>query len=177
MTLAGTEAAPFVVAIQLLSRVRLFATPWTAACQASLSHPSHHISQGCSNSCPSSQWCYPTISSSVIPLSSCLQAVPASGSFPMSRLFSSGSQSIGASGSTAALLMNSQGWFPLEINWFDLLAVQGTLKVFSSIATQKHQVFRLQPSLWSNSHLYMTIRKITALTSWTLCWQSDIATF
>ena len=65
--------------VQLLSRARLFVTPWTIACQASLSP----APRACSNSCPSSQWCYPTISSSVIPFSSCLQSFPASGSFPM----------------------------------------------------------------------------------------------
>ena len=71
-----------VLWVQLLSRVRLFATPWTAARQNSLSSPTPRVY---SNSCPLSQWCHPTISSSVIPFSSCLQSFPASGSFPMSR--------------------------------------------------------------------------------------------
>ena len=72
-----------------------------------------------SNSCPSSQWCYPTISSSVTPFPSCLQSFPASGSFPMSRFFTSGGQSIGASASAPVLSMNNQGWFPLGILvWF-----------------------------------------------------------
>ena len=68
----------------------------------------------CSNSCPLSRWCHPTISSSVIPFSR-LQSFPASGSFPMSRLFTSGGQSIGASASTSVLSVNIQGWFPLEL--------------------------------------------------------------
>ena len=80
--------------VQLLSRVQLFATPWTAAHQASLSFT---ISQSCSNSCLLSQWCHPTISSSVTPFSSCPQSFPASGSFPKSQLFTSGNQSIRAS--------------------------------------------------------------------------------
>ena len=71
--------------------------------------------RACSNSCPLSQWCHPTISSSVVPFSSCLQSFPASGSFPMSQLFSSGGQSIGAS-AASVLPMNIQAWFPLELN-------------------------------------------------------------
>ena len=75
-----------IVVVQSLSRVQLFVTPWTAACQASLSFT---ISRSCSNSCPLSQWCHPTISSSVVPFSSCLQSFPASGSFLMFQLFTS----------------------------------------------------------------------------------------
>ena len=69
----------------------------------------------CSNSCPSSQWCHPTISSSVIPFSSCLQSFTVSGSFQMSQLFTSGGQSIGASASASVLSMNIHGWFPLGL--------------------------------------------------------------
>ena len=97
------ETSLFVV--QLLSRVRLFATPWTAARQASLSFTAPGA---CSNSCPLSWWCHPIISSSVVPFSSCLQFFPASGSFPVSLLFASGGQSIGASASASVLLMNIQ---------------------------------------------------------------------
>ena len=108
--------------VQSLSHVWLFATPWTAACQASLS-PS--TSPGaCSNSCPSSWWCHPTISSSVMPFSSCLQSFPASGSSPLSHFFASCGQNIVASASASVLPMNIRDWFPLG---FDLLAVQGTL--------------------------------------------------
>ena len=84
--------------------------------------------RACSNSCPLSRWCHPTISASVIPFSSCLQSFPASGSFPMNQLFISGSQSIGVSVSASVLPMNILDWFPFRIDWFDLLAVQGTLK-------------------------------------------------
>ena len=76
--------------------------------------------EGCSNSCPSSRWCHPTISSSAVPFSSCLQSFPESGSFPMSRFFASGGQSIGVSTSTSDLPMNIQDWFPLD--WLDLSA-------------------------------------------------------
>ena len=80
----------------------------------------------CSNSCPLSWWCHPTISSSVVPFSSCPQSFPASGSIPMNWLFTSDGQSIWASASISVLPMNIQDWFPL--GWTDLLAVQGTLK-------------------------------------------------
>ena len=69
--------------------------------------------RACSNSCPSSQWCHPTISSSVVPFSACFQSFPASGSFPMSQLFASGGQSIGVSASASVLPMNIQDWFPI----------------------------------------------------------------
>ena len=99
-----------------LSLVPLFATQWTAACQASLS-----ITNSNSNSCPSSQWCHPTTSSSVVPFSSRLQSFPASGSFPMSRFFASGGQSIGVSASSSVLPMNMQDWFPLGLTgWISL---------------------------------------------------------
>ena len=91
--------------------------------------------RACSNSCPSSQWCHPTISSSVVPFSSRLQSFPASGPFPMSQFFPSGGQSIGASASASVLPMNIQGWFPLGLT--DLISLQskGLSRVFSSTAT------------------------------------------
>ena len=96
----------FVVVLSL-SSVQVSVTPWTAARQALLSITN---SGACSNSCPSSQWCHPTISSSVVPFSSCPQSFPASGSFPMSWLLTSDGHSIRASASV--LPMNIQGWFP-----------------------------------------------------------------
>ena len=98
--------------VKSLSRVQLFATPWTVARQASLSITK---SEACSISCALSRWCHPTISSSVIPFSSCLQSFPASGSFLMNQLFTSGGQSIGASALASVLPMNIQGWFPLGL--------------------------------------------------------------
>ena len=90
----------------------------------------------CSKSCPWSQWCHLTISSSVIPFSSCCQSFPASGSFQMSQLFASGGQSIGASASTSVLPMNIQDFLNISFrtDWFDFLAVQGTQE--SSLALQ-----------------------------------------
>ena len=106
----------------------------------------------CSNSCPSSWWCHPTISSSLIPFS-CLQSFRVSGSFPMSRLFISGGQSIGASASASVLPMNIQDWFPLGLTALISLQSKGLLKVFSNTTVQKHQFFNTQPSLWSSSHI------------------------
>ena len=100
----------------------------------------------CSNSCPSSRWCHPTISSSVVPLS-CLQSFPASGSFPMSQLFASGGQSIGASALALVLLMNIQGWFPLGLTGYISLQSKGLSSVFSNTTVQKHQFFDAQLSL------------------------------
>ena len=100
----------YLNSVQSLSQVRLFATPWIAACQASLSITTPG---GYSNPCPSSRWCHPAISSSVIPFSSCPQSLPASGSFPMSQLFTWGGQSIGVSVSASVLPMNTQDWSPL----------------------------------------------------------------
>ena len=107
--------------VQSLSRVQLFATLWTAACQASLSITNSRSL--CPNSCPLSWWCHPTISSSVIPFSSCLQSCSASGSFQMSHFFASGGQSIGVSASASVLPVNIQDWFPLGwTSWISLLA-------------------------------------------------------
>ena len=103
----------------------------------------------CSNSCPLSQWCHPTISSSVTPFSSCPQSFPASRSFPMSWLFASGSQSIGASASAAVLPMNIQDWFPLGLTGLISLQPKGLSRVFSNVTVQKHQFFSVQPFLWS----------------------------
>ena len=100
-----------------------------------------------SNSCPSSRWCHPTVSSSVVPFSSCSQPFPASGSFPMSQLFTSGGQSIGVSASASVLPMNTQDWSPL--GWTDWISLQskGLSRVFSNITVQRHQFFDTQLSL------------------------------
>ena len=94
--------------------------------------------RACSNSCPSSQWCHPTISSSVIPFSSCLQSFPASGSFPMSQLFASSGQRIGPSVSASVLPMNIQDWFPLGLTSLFSLLSKGLSRVFSNTTVQKH---------------------------------------
>ena len=138
--------------VQLLIRVWLFATLWTAACKASLSI--------------TNSWnllrlmsielvvMHPTISSSVVPFSSRPQSLPESGPFPMSHLFAPDGQSIRASASASVFLMSIQGWFPL--GWTGLILLSKGLSRspldFSSTMVQKHQFFSTQPSLWSNSH-------------------------
>ena len=106
----------------------------------------------CSNSCPLSRWCHPTISSSVVPFSSCLQSFPASGSFPMSLFFTSSGQSVGAS--TSVLPMNIQDWFPLGLTDWISLPSKGLSRIFSNTTVQRHQLFGTELSLWSNSHIH-----------------------
>ena len=137
--------------VQSLSRVRLFATPWTTARQASLSITN---SRSLPNSFPLNQWCHLTISSSVVPFPSCLQSFPASGSFQMSQLFTSGGQNIGVSASTSVLPMNTQDWFPLGWTGWISLHFKGLSRVFSNTTVQKHQFFGAQLSLYSNTHIH-----------------------
>ena len=126
----------------------------------------------CLNSCPLSQWCHPTILSSVIPFFSCLQSFPATGSFPVSWLFASGSQSIGTSVSVLPMnipmTIQSFWWLSIRIDWFGLLAVQGTLKSLLQYHSSK------TPILWCSaffmvqlSCVYMITGKPIALTRWT----------
>ena len=110
--------------------------------------------RACSNSCPSSQWCHPTISSSVIPFFSCLQSFPESGSFPMSQFFALVGQSIGVSASASVHPMAIQDWFSLGLIGSISLLSKGLSRVFSDTAVQKYQFFGAQPSLWSNSHIH-----------------------
>ena len=124
--------------------------------------------RNCSNSCPSSWWCHPTISSSVVPFSSSLQSFPESGSFQMSQFFTWGGQSTGVSASASVLPMNIQDWFPLGWTGWISLQSKGLLRVFSNTTVQKHQFFGAQPSSQSNFHIYMTTGKTIALTRWTL---------
>ena len=104
------------------------------------------------NPCPSSQWHHPTISSSVIPFSSCPQSFPASGSFHMIEFFTSGGQSTGVSASSV-LPMNTQDWSPLRWTGWISLQCKGLSRVFSNTTVQKHQFSIAQLSLWSNSHI------------------------
>ena len=151
--------------IQLLSHVQLFATPWTVACQSSLSFTSPGT---CSNSCLLSRWCHPTISSSVIPFSFCLK------SFPAPRVFSNESAlwirspkylsfsfSISPSNEYLGLIF-------FRIDWFDLLAVQGTLKSLLQHHSSKASVLQQSDFFMVElSHPYMTNGKTIALTTWT----------
>ena len=124
------------------------------------------------DSCPLSWWCHLTISSSVVPFSSCLQSFPASGSFPMSQFFTSGGQCIGVSASTSVLPMNIQDWFPLGwIGWISLQS-KGLKRLLKSLLQHHSSKASI---LWSSaffivqlSHSYMTIGKTIALTRWPL---------
>ena len=125
-------------------------------------HEPQHIRLPCpsptpgvhSNPCTLSRWWHPTISSSVVPFSSCPQSFPASGSFQMSQLFASGGQSIGVSASTSLLPMNTQDWSSLGWTGWISLQSKGLSRVFSNTTVQKHQFFCAQLSLWSNSHIH-----------------------
>ena len=107
-----------------------------------------------SNSCPSSQWCHPAVSSSVVPFSSCPQSLPASGSYPMSQLFAWGSQSIRVSALASVLPKNTQDWSPLEWTGWISLQSKGLSRVFSNTTVQKHQFFGTQSSSQSNFHIH-----------------------
>ena len=117
---------------------------------ARLPCPSLHP-RACSNSCPLSWWCHPTISSTVLPFFSCLQSFPASESYPMSHCFTSGGQSIRVSASV--LPMNIQDWFPLQLPGLISLQSKWLTRVFSNTTVQKHQFFSAQP-LWSKFHIH-----------------------
>ena len=133
--LASPSKSQSVQSVQLLSRVRL-CDPVNCSTPGL---PAHHKLMEYSDSCPSSQWCHPVISSSVIPFSSCLHSFPASGSFPMSRFFTSGSQSIGVSASASVLTMNIQDWSPLGWTGWISLQSKGLSRVFPNTTVQKHQ--------------------------------------
>ena len=125
-------------------------------------------SRVCSNSCPLSRWCHPTISSSVIPFSSCSQSFPASRSFQMNQLFAWGGQSIVVSASTSVCPMNIQDWSPLGWTGWIFLQSKGLSRVFPNSVVQKHQFFRAQ-LLYSPT--FTSTRKTIALTVWTFVGQ------
>ena len=106
------------------------------------------------NPCPSSRWCHPAISSSIVPFSSFPQSFPASGSFLMSQFFASGGQSIGTSALASVLPMNVQGQFLLGLTGLMSLQSKGLSRVCSNTTVQKHQFFGTQPSSQSNSHIH-----------------------
>ena len=128
----------------------------------SLPHESQHARPPCPsptprvhpNPCPLSRWCHPTVSSSVIPFSSCPQSFPASESFQMSQLSTSGGQSTGVSASTSVPPMNTQDWSPLGWTSWISLQFKGLSRVFSNTTVQKHQFFGAQLSSQSNSHIH-----------------------
>ena len=118
----------------------------------------------CSSSCPLNQWCHPTISSSVIPFSSCFQSFPASGSFPVNHVFASVGQTI-------------QDWIPFGLTGLISLLSKGLSSVFSNTTAQKHQFFSAQLSLWSYSYIHMSAGKTIALTVWTFVGQRNVSAF
>ena len=132
--------------------------------------PCWSLSPGvCSNSCPLSWWCHPTISSSVIPFAG-PQSCPASGSFPMNRFFTSSGQSIEVSASAFILPMNIQGWFHLGLTDFITFSSRDSQRVFYNTTNQKHQFFGAQPSLWYNSHIHIWLLEKP-------CQQGDVSAF
>ena len=138
--------------------------------------PCPSLSPGvCSNSCPLSRWCHPTLSSSVLPFSSCLQSCPALGPFPMSWLFTSGGQAIGASMSASVLPLNVQGWFTLGLTGLVSLQSKGLSRVIFS--TTIWESLGAQPSLWSNSHIYNWLLEKTYFDYVDLCQQGDVSAF
>ena len=137
--------------LQSLSSVRLFATPWIAAHQASCPSATPGIH---SNSRPLSQWCHPAISSFVVPFSSCPQSLPASESFPMSKLFKWGGQSTGVSALASFLPKKFQGWSPSQWTGWISLQSKGLSRAFSNTTVQKHQFLSAQRSSQSNSYIH-----------------------
>ena len=145
-------------------------------------HESQHTRPPCpspipgvhSDSHPSSQWCHPAISSSVVPFSSCPQSLPASESFPMSQLFAWSGQSTGVSALASFLPKKSPGWSPSEWTGWISLQSKKLSRVFSNTTVQKRQFFGAQLSSVQLSHSYMTTGKTIALT---ICWQSNVSAF
>ena len=160
----GFTNVKLVSLVQLLNRVQLFATPWTAACQASLSITNFWSLLKLMSI---DQICHPTISSSVVPFSSCHRFSPASGPFPMSQFFTSGGQSIGVSASASVLPTNTQDWFPLGLTGWVSLQSKGLSRVFSNTTVQKINSWVLSilhsPTLTSICDYWKTI----AFTGWT----------
>ena len=114
----------------------------------------HKLPEFTQTSCASSWWCHPAISSSVVLFFSCLQSLPASESFPMSQLFTSGGQSTGVSALASVLPMNTQDWSPSEWTGWISLQSKGLSRVFSNTTVQKHQFFGTQPSSQCKSHIH-----------------------
>ena len=135
-----------------------FPTPMDCMQHASLIYPP--LSPGvCSDSCSLTWWCYLTTATPTTLFTFCLQSFPASGSFLMSQLITSGGQNIEASASASVFPMNIQGWFPLALAGLTSLQSKRFSRVFSSTTICKHQFFGTQLSLWSNSHIYTWLQE------------------
>ena len=140
----------WISSVPSLSRVRLFVTPWIQHARPPCPSPTPGVH---SNSCPSSQWCHPAISSSVVPFSSCPSPSQHQSLFQWVNS-AWGGQSTGVSASASVLPMNTQNWSPLGWTGWISLQSKGLSRVFSNSTLQKHQFFCAQPSLWSNSHIH-----------------------
>ena len=147
------------------------ATPWTVACSLPCVLPTPGA---CSNSCPLSQWCHPTISSSIVLFSSCLQSFPSSGSFPMSQFFVSGGQSTGSSASASVFPVNLQDWFPLRLNGLISWQSKGVRSLLEHHSSKASSLLKRRKALRHSaffivqlSHPYVTTGKTIALTRWT----------
>ena len=160
----GKQCERVFSSVQSFSRVWLFVTPWTAAPRKLCSSPTPGVY---SNSCPLSLWYHPTISSSVIPFSSCLQSFPASGSFQMSQFFTSGGQSIGVSASASVLAMNIQDCFPLEWTGWISLQSKGLKSLLQQHSSKASILWRSAFFIVQLSHPSLTTGKTIALTRWT----------
>ena len=133
--------------------------------------------RACSNSCPSSQWCQPTVSSSAVPFFSHLQSFPASGYFSVNQYFTSGGQSIRTSASASVLPMNIQDWFSLGLTGLISLQAKGRSRVFSNTTVQKYQFFSAQLYLWSNSHIHTWLLENDSFDLMDVCQQSNVSAF
>ena len=136
----------------------------------------HQLLKHCSNSCPSSRWCHPAISSCVIPFF-CLQSFPASRSVPRSQFFASGGQSTAVSALASVLPVNIQDWIPLRLTCLISLQSKGLPRVFSNTTVQKHQFFGAQLSLWPNSHIHTWLLEKLWLRQTDLRCQSNVSAF
>ena len=175
-TLSWTCWWTFILSVQSLSHVWLFATHGLQHARLPCPSPTP---RACSNSCLSSQWCHPTISSSVVPFSLCLQSFPASGSFPVSQFFASRGQSIGVSASASVLPMNIQDWFPLGLTGLISLPSKGLSRVFSNCSSRASILWYLVFFIVHLSHSYMTTGKTIALSRWIFVGkvQADVSAF
>ena len=172
-------SSPLIFVVQSLNHVRLMSDPlWHGLQHIRLFSPllSPRV---CSYECPSSQWCYLTISSSAAPFSCFHQSFPKDSgkpeSFPTSWHFTSGGQSIRASASVCP--MNIKDWFPLGLTGLISLLPKGLSRVFPSTTIWKHQFFSTQPSLWSNSHICTWLLKNCSFDYMDHYWQSDVFAF
>ena len=147
-------ACVYILIYQIRSVAQLCPTLCDPMNHSTWGLPFHHQLLEFTDSRPSSQWCHPAISSSVVPFSSCPQSLQASESFPTSQLFAWGGQSNGVSALVSVLPKKSQGWSPSEWTAWISLQSKGLSRVFSNTTVQKHQYFGAQPSSQSNSHIH-----------------------